>query len=112
MLEVLFALVLLGIGIMGLQALGIASARTLGQAEIRSEYAMAATQELEKGLFSARQGNCVTPSPNTVTLQNGDVVTTDLAGVNAGGTCTVTVTVTSASGALGTYTLTANVYLP
>lgn len=111
LLEVLFAMMLLGIGIMGLQGLAISSARTIGQAELRSEHALIAVQEMEKGLLNARGGACTPPSPSTFTLENGDAVQTTVTPTTAT-QCTVTVQILPASGALGTYTLTSNVFTP
>ncbi|MGH7459329.1 MAG: type IV pilus modification PilV family protein [Longimicrobiaceae bacterium] len=56
LLEVLVALVILSIGLLALQGLSLAAIRTLGFAEAESEFALAASQNLETALGEIRSG--------------------------------------------------------
>lgn len=57
--EVVFAMVILSIGFLGLQALGIGAARMVSRADREGRYVRVATQELEGALQQIRLG--ITP---------------------------------------------------
>ena len=57
LIEVLVALVLLSIGLLGLEALGIHAAYSVAFAKRQSEFTRVAATELEEGLQLLRQGN-------------------------------------------------------
>ncbi len=56
LVEVLVAMVILAIGLMGLQALGIGAARALALADRRSGYATLASDSLASALLQLRRG--------------------------------------------------------
>jgi prepilin-type N-terminal cleavage/methylation domain-containing protein len=93
-IEVLIALVILAVGLLALEAMGIGAARLVRRAELQSEFTTAATAQLEQtvGLIRA-DGN---PAANQVTAIPGGSMRTQTAaaGVAPGQLWTVTVTVT------------------
>ncbi|MDQ3555637.1 MAG: prepilin-type N-terminal cleavage/methylation domain-containing protein, partial [Gemmatimonadota bacterium] len=56
LIEVLFAMVLIAVGFLGLQALSIGAARMAAGAEARSHAARLASRDLELALQEARSG--------------------------------------------------------
>lgn len=56
LIEVLVAMVILAIGLLGLEALGIGAARSLALAERQSSYVTLASDSLESALHQLRQG--------------------------------------------------------
>lgn len=56
LIEVLVAMVILALGLLGLEALGIGAARSIALAERQSDYATIASDSLESALFQLRQG--------------------------------------------------------
>jgi prepilin-type N-terminal cleavage/methylation domain-containing protein len=72
LIEVLIAMVLLGIAVMALLPLGVISARQVGLADRNSRSATVATRYLEDGLQQIRQTQ--RPAACEVTLPNGDQV--------------------------------------
>jgi prepilin-type N-terminal cleavage/methylation domain-containing protein len=56
LIEVLVAMVLLGVGLMAVQALGFSAARSTALAERHTEYALAATRTMEQVIDSLRSG--------------------------------------------------------
>ncbi|MEX2582606.1 MAG: prepilin-type N-terminal cleavage/methylation domain-containing protein [Gemmatimonadota bacterium] len=56
LIEVLVAMVVLAVGLLGLEALGIGAARSLALAERQSGYATIASDSLESGLHQLRSG--------------------------------------------------------
>ena len=59
LIEVLIALVILSVGLLGLEALGIGAARMVNLAQRQSEWAALGTQYLEAALADIREGNDV-----------------------------------------------------
>jgi prepilin-type N-terminal cleavage/methylation domain-containing protein len=57
LIEVLVAMVLLGIGLMSVQAMGVAAARSVALAERNTEYAFAASQRVESILDEVYSGS-------------------------------------------------------
>ncbi len=72
LIEVLIAMVLLGIALMALVPLGVISARQVGLADRNSRSAATATLYLEDALQQIRQGT--PPAACSLTLDNGDKV--------------------------------------
>jgi type IV pilus modification protein PilV len=114
LIEVLIALVILAIGILGLEALGIYAVRAVAQADRNSRSAATATLYVEDALQQIRNnripGSCIDK-----VLANGDRVTRVITiGSSASTASRVTVTVTPASrGTLQQpYTLTGLSYTP
>lgn len=66
MVEVLFALILLAIGFLGLQALTVASVRMVARADRQAELAMVASQEMELAFQQMRAGQ--TPQSRCMTI--------------------------------------------
>jgi len=65
LIEVLIAMVILAIGLLALQALGVGASRMVARAERRSAYTAIATREIEAALSSVREtGTAVTRSFN------------------------------------------------
>ena len=59
LIEVLVAMVLLSVGLLGLEALGIRAAQSVAFAKRQSEFTRVAATELEEGLQLLRQGNAL-----------------------------------------------------
>lgn len=93
LVEVLVAMVILAIGLLALEALGIGAARAVARADAQSEYTALATQRMEETLMRVRQNLSVSTSP---TIVNGATVTTDVVSANVGTRREYTVTVTVA----------------
>lgn len=56
LVEVLVAMVILAIGLLALEALGIGAARAVARADLQSEYTSLATARMEETLLRIRQG--------------------------------------------------------
>lgn len=97
LVEVLVAMVILAIGLLALEAMGIGAARAVARADIQSEYTAVATDRMEQALSLIRQGDPVTGLSDGLT---GASVTTlvdeeDLGNNTTSYTVTVTVTPTT-----------------
>jgi prepilin-type N-terminal cleavage/methylation domain-containing protein len=102
LIEVLVAMVILAVGLLALEAMGIGAARMVARADRQSEYTVMATAELEAALNTFRETGAVASDtrndgPATITR-----VATPLAGAVTGGVTVtgmmVTVTVAPRSG--------------
>lgn len=96
LVEVLVAMIILAIGLLALEAMGIGAARAVVRADLQSRYTALATDRLEQTLVQIRQGGQVASSSESV---NGATVVT-LVDQQAAGTrqsFTVTVTVSPPS---------------
>lgn len=103
LIEVLIALVILAVGLLALEAMGIGAARMVARAQNQSEYAAAASDTLEKTLNRIKAGGGT--AGNTVyTLADGAGVALTVARTDLDNASTaldlwsVTVTVTPPSG--------------
>lgn len=107
LIEVLFAMVILAVGLLALEAMAIGASRSIAAANLTTEYTLIASQRLETVLEQARDVNQNPVSTDEV-LANGTLVETDV-DVNAAGAAgtlyTVRVTVTPASARVGTLPL-------
>jgi prepilin-type N-terminal cleavage/methylation domain-containing protein len=56
LVEVLVAMVILAVGLLALEALGIGAARAVARADLQSEYTSLATARMEETLLRIRQG--------------------------------------------------------
>ena len=105
LVEVLVAMVILAVGLLALEAMGIGAARAVARADVQSEYTALATQRMEETLMRVRQGLPLNTGVVPVgggTLVGGVVppgtatITTDVQpeviGTRRGYTVTVTVT--------------------
>lgn len=115
MIEVLVALIILAIGLLGLEALGIVAVRSVGIANRNSRSAAVATRYLEDALQQIQQDTARPQSCTGKLLPNGDVVTRTVFIANtASEPSRVVVTVTPE--ARGTtqrpYTVSGYVYFP
>lgn len=66
LIEVLIAMVILAVGLLGLQAMSIGAARMVAKADRHSEFTTMATSELETALNQFRQTGTVTTSTRPV----------------------------------------------
>jgi prepilin-type N-terminal cleavage/methylation domain-containing protein len=73
LIEVLVAMVILAVGLMGLQALGIGASRMVTRAERQSEYTVQASRALEATLDSLRRGSTPATSAQWVSA-GGDTI--------------------------------------
>jgi prepilin-type N-terminal cleavage/methylation domain-containing protein len=79
MIEVLIAMVLLAVGLLSLEAVGIGAARLNARAERQSAYVARATGQMESALRDVRRVQALTAAtPTPVTLPDGAVMTTTL----------------------------------
>lgn len=101
LIEVLVAMVILAVGLLGLEALGIGAARAVTLAEKQTEYSTLASRHLEVALDSIRLAPASVASATWTEAPHvpypGDVVERQVAN-NAAGLYTVTITVTPNSG--------------
>lgn len=103
LIEVLIALVILAVGLLALEAMGIGAARMVARAQNQSEYAAAASDTLEKTLNRIRAFNGAA-GPTSYTLADGATVALNVARTDLDDASTaldlwsVTVTVTPPSG--------------
>lgn len=110
LIEVLIAMVILAIGLLGLEALGIGAARSLAEAETRNETVALATGAMEQAQQKVRREinastppvistgeSCVTDSETQAEVCS-DVQTRNTNGAISMGNARVVVTVTPASG--------------
>lgn len=93
LVEVLVAMVILAIGLLALEALGIGAARAVARADVQSEYTALATQRMEETLVRIRQSQDLNTGVVNV---NGATVTTDVVQAVVGARRQFTVTVTVA----------------
>jgi prepilin-type N-terminal cleavage/methylation domain-containing protein len=75
LIEVLIAFVILAVGLLSLEALGIGAARMVTRAERQGEFATAASDTLEGVMFRLRNGKSFT-SPSTYSLQGATMTVT------------------------------------
>lgn len=107
LVEVLIAMLILAVGLLGLEAMAIGASRTIATASRMTEYTLIASQQLETVLEQARSGQ--NPESSTAELENGtdidiDVQTDDQGA--AGTLYTVRVTVTPPAEGHGNIVLT------
>jgi prepilin-type N-terminal cleavage/methylation domain-containing protein len=80
-IEVLIAMVLLAVGLLSLEAVGIGAARLNARAERQSAYVARATGQMESALRDVRRVQALTAAtPATLTLPDGAVMTTSVKG--------------------------------
>lgn len=107
LVEVLIAMLILAVGLLGLEAMAIGASRTIATANQMTEYTLIASQQLETVLAQARSGQ--NPGPSVTALANGTTVDTNVQRnpQGAAGTLfTVRVTVTPPANSRGNVTLT------
>jgi Tfp pilus assembly protein PilV len=93
--EVLIAMLILAVGLLGLEAMAIGASRTIATASRMTEYTLIASQQLETVLEQARTGQ--NPESSVAELENGTDIDIDVDTDNqgaAGTLYTVRVTVT------------------
>lgn len=76
LIEVLIAMLILAVGLMGLEAMAIGASRSIGAANRMTEYTLIASQQLETTLEQARSGG--NPVPTVTELDNGTIVDTSI----------------------------------
>lgn len=70
LIEVLMAMLILAVGLLGLEALGIGAARSVALANRQSQYATLSADSLESALHQLRTGTV--PSSFCISLPSGD----------------------------------------
>lgn len=93
LVEVLVAMVILAIGLLALEAMGIGAARAVARADLQSEYTALATARMEETLLRVRQGQ---PLNTGVQEVGNTTVTTDVVQTPVGTRTQYAVTVTVA----------------
>jgi prepilin-type N-terminal cleavage/methylation domain-containing protein len=94
LVEVLVAMVILAIGLLALEAMGIGAARAVARADVQSEYTALATARVEETLVRIRGG--LPLNQGVVNVAGGATVTTTVLPATVGGRQTFTITVTVA----------------
>jgi prepilin-type N-terminal cleavage/methylation domain-containing protein len=90
LVEVLAAMIILAVGLLGLEALGIGAARSIALADRQSEYATVTSDSLESALRQLRSGTV--PLQFCTTLRRGDQLSREITFPSGGNVITVTVT--------------------
>lgn len=108
LIEVLIAMVILAVGLLGLEALGIGAARLVGRAERQGDYITAATTRLDASMAQVRQG--VNPPPVSTEEIPGASLRTQATSAGRLWTITVTITPTDSAHVKDTYVLSGNVF--
>jgi prepilin-type N-terminal cleavage/methylation domain-containing protein len=90
LIEVLVAMVILAVGLLALESMGIGAARMVARADRESEYTAMAMAELETALSRFRATGAVAPSTRTEGVATITRVPTVLPAVNTGGGITIT----------------------
>jgi Tfp pilus assembly protein PilV len=105
----MIAMVILAVGLMSLEALGIGAARLVGRSERQGDYMVQATSRLESTMAQIRRNTpAADPPADRVEQITGASLRTQAAA--AGRLWTVTVTVTPAGRANEAFVLTGNVF--
>ena len=110
LIEVLIAMLILGVGLLGLEALGIGAARMVGRAERQGDYIAAASSRLETTMAAIRNTGGPTPPPLQTEEIPGAQLRTESTGIGRLWTVKVTVTPTDSTHLRDTYVLTGNVF--
>lgn len=110
LIEVLIAMVILAVGLLGLEALGIGAAKLVGRAERQGDYIAAATTRLETTMAQLR--NTAGPTPPAESTENipGASLRTQATSAGRLWTITVTITPTDSAHVKDTYVLSGNVF--
>ena len=74
LIEVLIAMIILSVGLLALEALGIGAARTVRRAEVQSDYAATAQDLLERTLVRASQAPTTAIADTSYTGASGERV--------------------------------------
>ena len=121
LIEVLVAMVILAIGLLALEALGIGAARSLAQAEDTNELVAAATSAMERGQAELRRellvGGAVSTGESCDTDDSGqytctDVQTRSTLSTLSMGSARITVTVSTDEESDDSFTVTSYVFDP
>jgi prepilin-type N-terminal cleavage/methylation domain-containing protein len=99
LIEVLVAMVILAVGLLGVEAMAIGASRQIGMANRTTQYTLIATQELETELKAVRAGG--QPQARRYALEGGgsvDVVANPQVQPDASTMWQITITVTPPSG--------------
>lgn len=110
LIEVLIAMVILAVGLLGLEALGIGAARLVGRAERQGDYITAATTRLETTMAQLRNPGGPTPPALQTEVIPGAQLRTESVGNGRLWTITVTITPTDSAHVKDTYVLSGNVF--
>lgn len=108
LVEVLIAMVILAVGLMSLEALGIGAARLVGRSERQGDFLAHATSRLETTMAQIRQSPTTTPAADRTEQIPGASLRTRAS--VSGRLWTVTVTVTPTEHANEAFVLSGNVF--
>lgn len=110
LVEVLIAMLILAVGLLGLEAMAIGASRSIAAANRMTEYTLIASQQLETVLAQARDDGQAPPVSSAAELANGTAIDIDVQtndqGADVGVLYTVRVTVTPPAGSVGNLPLT------
>jgi Tfp pilus assembly protein PilV len=91
LLEVTFAVTIMVVGVLSVQAMGIQASRTVALAKLESEFAQTATRQLESVSDSVRRNAVACGTRNRGSAATGDSVRVQITGAANRRTITVTV---------------------
>jgi type IV pilus modification protein PilV len=114
LIEVLVAMIILAVGLLGLEALAIGAARSVANAQHRTVLAAAATQELEDRVQAIRNNPAGVVNGASCRLESEQTVQicTTIAAAGVAGTRRVTVAVQRQIGQPLPYTISSYVFTP
>jgi type IV pilus modification protein PilV len=114
LIEVLVAMIILAIGLLGLEALAIGAARSVAHAQQRTVLAAAATQEMEDRVQAIRNNPAGIANGASCRLENDDTVQicTTIANAGIASTRVVTVNVQRQVGQPLPYSISSYVFTP
>jgi prepilin-type N-terminal cleavage/methylation domain-containing protein len=75
LIEVMVAMIILAVGLLGLQALGIGAIRAVHQGQKNTEFAVVAASHLEQAAHDVRRG-CLVATESGIEVQSDEVVVT------------------------------------
>ncbi len=114
LIEVLIAMIILAVGLLGLEALAIGAARSVANAQHRTVLAAAATQEMEIRVQAIRNNPAGVANAVSCRLENADTmqICTTIAAAGVTGMRRVTVAVQRQVGQPLPYTISSYVFTP
>lgn len=114
LIEVVAAMVILAVGLLALEALGIGAARSITLAQRQSEYALVASDSLESALRQLREGQV--PAQFCTNLRRGDRLSRTVSFPGSGNVVAVSVaaipTTAQSTTPRDTFEITSSLFLP
>jgi Tfp pilus assembly protein PilV len=114
LLEVVIAMLILAVGLLGLEALGITTSRVIARANLQSEYVQSATRHIEALSDSVRRAQIGCGTRSTAQGSRGDTVRVVVTGAINQRTVAVTIIPPASPGVVwaDTFRLTRDLYVP